>query len=132
MQFLANENFPLDVVEAVRKIGYAVAWVRTDTKLAPASCIIESAWTVRRPTCVAVAGSHPVTQTEACSGEYGSALDVGDQKERHQCRRKQITSKGSKLLAGTMRLWGPRLKLGELCSQLCLTLKNFLRHSPAN
>src|SRR5262245_52099895 len=30
MQFLANENFPLDVVEAVRKIGHDVTWMRTD------------------------------------------------------------------------------------------------------
>jgi len=31
MQFLANENFPLDVVEAVRKVGHDVAWIRTDS-----------------------------------------------------------------------------------------------------
>jgi predicted nuclease of predicted toxin-antitoxin system len=30
MQFLANENLPLDVVEAVRQIGHDVAWVRVD------------------------------------------------------------------------------------------------------
>ena len=30
MQFLANENLPLDVVEAVRPIGHDVAWIRTD------------------------------------------------------------------------------------------------------
>src|SRR5438876_4511243 len=30
MQFLANENFPLDAVAAVRKIGHDVAWIRTD------------------------------------------------------------------------------------------------------
>lgn len=30
MQFLANENFPLDAVEAVRKIGHDVIWIRTD------------------------------------------------------------------------------------------------------
>ncbi len=30
MRFLANENFPLDVVEALRKIGHDVAWIRTD------------------------------------------------------------------------------------------------------
>ena len=30
MQFLANENFPLDVVEALRKEGHDVAWIRTD------------------------------------------------------------------------------------------------------
>jgi hypothetical protein len=27
MQFLANENFPLDVVEALRKEGHEVAWL---------------------------------------------------------------------------------------------------------
>jgi predicted nuclease of predicted toxin-antitoxin system len=30
MQFLANENFPLDVVEALRSGGHDVAWIRTD------------------------------------------------------------------------------------------------------
>ena len=30
MQFLANENFPLDAVAAVRGIGHDVAWIRTD------------------------------------------------------------------------------------------------------
>ena len=30
MQFLANENFPLDAVEALRKEGHDVAWIRTD------------------------------------------------------------------------------------------------------
>lgn len=30
MQFLANENFPLDAVEAVRQIGHDVLWIRTD------------------------------------------------------------------------------------------------------
>jgi predicted nuclease of predicted toxin-antitoxin system len=30
MQFLANENFPLDAVEAVRNEGHDVAWIRTD------------------------------------------------------------------------------------------------------
>jgi len=30
VQFLANENFPLDAVEAIRKIGHDVAWIRTD------------------------------------------------------------------------------------------------------
>jgi len=31
MLFLANENFPLDVVEAVRKEGHDVAWIRADS-----------------------------------------------------------------------------------------------------
>jgi predicted nuclease of predicted toxin-antitoxin system len=30
VQFLANENFPFDAVEAVRRIGHDVVWVRTD------------------------------------------------------------------------------------------------------
>lgn len=30
MRFLANENVPLDVVDAVRCLGHDVAWVRTD------------------------------------------------------------------------------------------------------
>jgi predicted nuclease of predicted toxin-antitoxin system len=30
MQFLANENFPLDAVEALRSAGHDVTWVRTD------------------------------------------------------------------------------------------------------
>ena len=30
MQFLANENFPLDVVESLRNEGHDVAWIRTD------------------------------------------------------------------------------------------------------
>lgn len=30
MQFLANENFPLDVVEALRAVGHDVSWIRMD------------------------------------------------------------------------------------------------------
>jgi hypothetical protein len=30
MRFLANENFPLDAVEALRRSGHDVGWVRTD------------------------------------------------------------------------------------------------------
>jgi predicted nuclease of predicted toxin-antitoxin system len=30
MQFLANENFPLDAVDAIRSIGHDVTWIRTD------------------------------------------------------------------------------------------------------
>ena len=30
MRFLANENFPLDAVEALRSAGHDVDWVRTD------------------------------------------------------------------------------------------------------
>jgi predicted nuclease of predicted toxin-antitoxin system len=31
MQFLANENIPLDVVAALRNEGHDVAWIRTDS-----------------------------------------------------------------------------------------------------
>lgn len=30
MNFLANENFPLDAVEALRRAGHDVVWVRAD------------------------------------------------------------------------------------------------------
>ncbi len=30
MRFLANENFPLDAVEALRTLGHDVAWIRTE------------------------------------------------------------------------------------------------------
>lgn len=30
MQFLTNENLPLDVVDAVRALGHDVAWIRSD------------------------------------------------------------------------------------------------------
>lgn len=30
MRFLANENFPLDAVQAVRALGHDVAWIRAD------------------------------------------------------------------------------------------------------
>jgi predicted nuclease of predicted toxin-antitoxin system len=32
MRLLANENFPLDAVEALRKNGHDVAWIRTDAR----------------------------------------------------------------------------------------------------
>ena len=31
MRFLANENFPLDAVEALRKQGHDVVWIRTES-----------------------------------------------------------------------------------------------------
>ena len=31
MRFLADENFPFDAVEAIRKLGHDVSWIRTDT-----------------------------------------------------------------------------------------------------
>jgi predicted nuclease of predicted toxin-antitoxin system len=30
MRFLANENFPLDAVEAIRQLGHDVRWIHTD------------------------------------------------------------------------------------------------------
>jgi predicted nuclease of predicted toxin-antitoxin system len=30
MQFLANENFPLDAVETIRNLGHDVTWIRTE------------------------------------------------------------------------------------------------------
>jgi len=32
MRFIANENFPLDAVEALRLAGHDVAWVREDAR----------------------------------------------------------------------------------------------------
>ena len=31
MRFLANENFPLDAVEALRQDGHDVPWIRTES-----------------------------------------------------------------------------------------------------
>jgi predicted nuclease of predicted toxin-antitoxin system len=31
MKLLANENLPLDMVEALRDVGYEVAWIRADS-----------------------------------------------------------------------------------------------------
>ena len=45
MNFLANENFPLDAVEILRQAGHDVAWVRSD---APGSTDPQVlAWAVR-------------------------------------------------------------------------------------
>jgi predicted nuclease of predicted toxin-antitoxin system len=35
MRFLANENFPLGAVEALRSAGHDVAWIREDSRGAP-------------------------------------------------------------------------------------------------
>ncbi|OAI53566.1 hypothetical protein AYO44_04015 [Planctomycetaceae bacterium SCGC AG-212-F19] len=43
MQFLANEIFPLDVVEAVRQLGHDVAWIRTDAPGSPDRDILQRA-----------------------------------------------------------------------------------------
>ena len=31
MNFLADENFPLDAVAALRQLGHDVVWIRTDS-----------------------------------------------------------------------------------------------------
>ncbi len=31
MRFLANENFPFDAVDALRKSGHDVVWIRTES-----------------------------------------------------------------------------------------------------
>ncbi len=31
MRFLANENFPLDAVKALRQLGHDVVWIRTES-----------------------------------------------------------------------------------------------------
>jgi predicted nuclease of predicted toxin-antitoxin system len=48
LQFLANENFPLDAVEAVRKIGHDVAWIRTDAPGSKDQDILERAVNEKR------------------------------------------------------------------------------------
>ena len=32
MRLLANENFPLDAVEALRENGHDIAWIREDAR----------------------------------------------------------------------------------------------------
>jgi predicted nuclease of predicted toxin-antitoxin system len=48
MQFLANENFPLDVVEALRNEGHDVAWIRTDAPGSKDPDILQRAVTENR------------------------------------------------------------------------------------
>src|SRR5258708_37691772 len=48
MQFLANENFPLDAVEAVRRIGHDVAWIRTDAPGSKDPDILKRAMSAQR------------------------------------------------------------------------------------
>jgi predicted nuclease of predicted toxin-antitoxin system len=48
MQFLANENVPLDVVEATRKVGHDVTWIRTDAPGSKDRDILERAVTEKR------------------------------------------------------------------------------------
>jgi predicted nuclease of predicted toxin-antitoxin system len=43
MRLLANENFPLDAVEALREAGHDVAWIREDTRGAPDDKILQRA-----------------------------------------------------------------------------------------
>ncbi|HEX3151757.1 MAG TPA: DUF5615 family PIN-like protein [Gemmataceae bacterium] len=40
---MANENLPLDVVEAVRNLGHDVAWVRADDPGSPDRAILQRA-----------------------------------------------------------------------------------------
>ena len=43
MKLLANENLPLDVVEALRDAGYEVAWIRVDSPGANDTAILARA-----------------------------------------------------------------------------------------
>jgi predicted nuclease of predicted toxin-antitoxin system len=43
MRLLANENFPLDAVEALRTDGHDVAWIREDSRGAPDEQILRRA-----------------------------------------------------------------------------------------
>lgn len=43
MRFLANENFPLDAVEALRRSGHDVGWVRTDAPGSTDTQVLERA-----------------------------------------------------------------------------------------
>jgi len=48
VQFLANENFSLDVVEALRNEGHDVAWIRTDAPGSKDADILHRAVTENR------------------------------------------------------------------------------------
>lgn len=43
MRLLANENFPLDAVEALRADGHDVAWIREDSRGTPDDKILQRA-----------------------------------------------------------------------------------------
>lgn len=43
MRLLANENFPLDAVEALREAGHDVAWIREDARGASDDVILQRA-----------------------------------------------------------------------------------------
>jgi predicted nuclease of predicted toxin-antitoxin system len=43
MRLLANENFPLDAVDALREAGHEVAWIREDSRGAPDEKILQRA-----------------------------------------------------------------------------------------
>ncbi|KAA0270406.1 MAG: hypothetical protein DPW18_18320 [Chloroflexi bacterium] len=43
MRLLANENFPLDAVEALREAVYDIAWIREDARGAPDDKILKRA-----------------------------------------------------------------------------------------
>ena len=48
MRILANENFPLEAVEALRERGHDVAWIRTDAPGASDPDVLERARTEGR------------------------------------------------------------------------------------
>ncbi len=48
MRFLANENFALDAVEALRRAGHDVGWVRTDAPGSPDAAVLARAQTESR------------------------------------------------------------------------------------
>ena len=48
MRFLANENCPLDAVEAVRQLGHDVAWIRTDAPGSKDRDVLQRAVTEQR------------------------------------------------------------------------------------
>ncbi|NUQ85483.1 MAG: DUF5615 family PIN-like protein [Anaerolineales bacterium] len=43
MRLLANENFPLDAVEALREAGHDVAWIREDSRGTPDEKVLQRA-----------------------------------------------------------------------------------------
>ncbi len=48
MKFLANENFPLDAVEALREKGNEVAWIRADSPGVDDQTVLKRAVTENR------------------------------------------------------------------------------------
>src|SRR5262245_25429935 len=48
MRYLANENFPLDAVETVRRLGHDVSWIRTDAPGGKDRAVLQRAMTEQR------------------------------------------------------------------------------------